>query len=79
MRLIRYGEAKNLYHTAMLSYVCGIVTGLLIGGAAFAVAYDWNQQWNPQLQQLQHQQEVEAQKQQLERWQQEQHRQRLPC
>jgi hypothetical protein len=56
----------------------GFVLGVIVGGASFAGAIDWDQQWNPQFQQLRHQQEVEAQKQQLERWEQEQHRRR-PC
>lgn len=62
-----------------MKILVGFVLGVIVGGAPFVGAVDWNQQWNPQFQQLQHQQEVEAQKQQLERWQQEQFRQRHPC
>lgn len=62
-----------------MKILMGFVLGVIVGGVSFADAVDWAQQWNPKFQQLHHQQEVEAQKQQLERWQQEQYRQRHPC
>lgn len=54
----------------------GFVMGVIAGGASFAGAVDWDQ-WIL-MQPYQHQQEVERQKQQLERWDQEEHRRR-PC